>query len=463
VRSSLRACVLLLALSAPSAGCSKSPPLVTRNAGDPRSLVVRNVRVFDAPGAALLDGARDVIVRNGRIVAIGPTGIAADDLRAVDGQGGTLLPGLVDLHTHTGSTAEPIGHFALPDVDANLAAYLYAGVTTALDLGGLSPDVFGVRAAIASGKQLGPHLYAAGPIFTAVGGHPVEVLEPNLPWLLRWYVIPKAARQIASPEMAGDEVRALLPQRPDVLKLVVDAGVGDVPRLTPESFAALTKIGHSVGIRSVTHVTSSADAVLAIENGTDALAHMPSLDEVSDALAARIAAAHVPVIATLAIWDLIGDPPRADADLLPIEREVGDPALAQRWRESNGPPSAFEQAAFKGRDGRRRSFAALRRAHVTILAGSDACNPRDLPGAGLHLELTKLVEAGMTPAEALRAATSDNARFLVGPEADFGAIEVGKRADLLLVRGDPTTQIRDLGQILAVILDGALLERRPPR
>jgi imidazolonepropionase-like amidohydrolase len=69
----------------------------------------------------------------------------------------------------------------------------------------------------------------------------------------------------------------------------------------------------------------------------------------------------------------------------------------------------------------------------------------------------------MTPAEALRAATSDNARFLAGPDADFGTIAVGKRADLVLVRGDPTTRIRDLGQIAAVILDGTLLERRPPR
>jgi imidazolonepropionase-like amidohydrolase len=320
-----------------------------------------------------------------------------------------------------------------------------------------------VRASIANGKQLGPHLYAAGPIFTAPEGHPVEFLRPNLPWFLRWYVIPKAARQIASPAMAADEVRALLPERPDLLKIVVDAGVGDVPRLTAESFAALTTAGHAAGVRSITHVSSSADALLAVENGTDALAHMPSLDEISDAVAAKIAAAHVPVVATLAIWDLISEPPRPDADLLPIEREVADPALLQRLREHQGAPTPFQEAAAKGHDGRRRSFTALRRAGVTILAGSDACNPRDLPGAGLHLELAELVDAGMTPAEALRAATSDNARFLAGPDADFGAIAAGKRADLVLVHGDPTARIRDLGQIAAVILDGTLLERRPPR
>ena len=81
-------------------------------------------------------------------------------------------------------------------------------------------------------------------------------------------------------------------------------------------------------------------------------------------------------------------------------------------------------------------------AGVPVLAGSDACNPGNLPGAGLHLELAKLVEAGLTPGEALRTATIDNARFIAGDRADFGEIAAGKRADLVLVRGDPTRNPR---------------------
>src|SRR5439155_18307704 len=96
---------------------------------------------------------------------------------------------------------------------------------------------------------------------------------------------------------------------------------------------------------------------------------------------------------------------------------------------------------------------------VPVLAGSDACNPGDLPGAGLHLELVKLVEVGFSPGEALRAATWENARFLAGERADFGEIAVGKRADLVLVAGDPVTRIEDLGRIAQVILDGTLLAR----
>ena len=81
-------------------------------------------------------------------------------------------------------------------------------------------------------------------------------------------------------------------------------------------------------------------------------------------------------------------------------------------------------------------------------------------GAGLHLELTKLVEAGLTPGEALRAATWENARFIGGDGADFGEIAVGKRADLLLVDGDPVDHIGDLGKIAQLVLDGAALTRR---
>ena len=174
--------------------------------------------------------------------------------------------------------------------------------------------------------------------------------------------------------------------------------------------------------------------------------------------------ARVPVMATLAVWDLAGTPRTRDADFLPIEREVGRPPLIAALL---APPPAFDEAtramvraAAAGHDARRRNVARLRSAGVPVLVGSDACNPGDLPGAGLHLELSKLVEAGLTPGEALRSATWENARFLGGEGADFGEIAVGKRADLVLVDGDPVARIDDLGKITRVLLDGTVLARR---
>jgi imidazolonepropionase-like amidohydrolase len=445
--------------------CSHEPPLVTRDPAAARSLVVRNVHVFDVRAARLFDGLHDVVVRDGRIAAVGAPGAPAAGLAEIDGHGGTLLPGLVDVHTHTGSTPAPPWKVGmLPDVDRNLAAFLYAGVTTVLDLGNLTPAVFGEREHVASGATLGPHLLAAGPVFTAPGGHPAEVLREWLAWYLRWYVVPRATREVASPEAATRAVEDLIPEHPDIIKMAIDAGgAGTVPRLAPEVIAAIAAAGHRAGVRSIAHVGSSDEAFDAARSGVDALAHSPWREELSDAAVAAIAAAHVPVVATLAVWD-VSEGPRAAADLLPIEREVAEPAVLAALLEPPPEPSAataaFLRAVRAGHAARRRNVAKLRAAGVTILAGSDSCNMGNFPGAALHLELTKLVEAGLTPGEALRAATWENARFLAGEHAEFGEIAVGKRADLVLVAGDPTADIKELGNITQVILDGSVLARR---
>jgi len=450
-------------------GCERAPSLVSRGADAPRSLVVRNVHVFDAPRAALLDGVRDVVVRDGRIAAIAAPGAEGGGLAELDGRGATLLPGLVDVHTHVGSAPNPPGQVgALPDPQANLAAFLYAGVTTVLDLGNLSPAVFRERDRVASGAELGPRLYAAGPVFTAPGGHPAEVLRAWLPWYLRWYVVPRATREVATPTEGRDAVAALLSKRPDILKLAIDAGATeDVPRLPVETIAAITAAGHAAGVRSIAHIGGSAEAVDAVRGGVDALAHAPWREELTDQAVATIAAARIPVVPTLAVWDLGGEPRTRAEDLLPIEREVARAdvvaALLAPRPAPDAATAAFMRVAAAAHVARRRNVAKLRAAGVTLLVGSDACNPGQFPGAGLHLELAKLVEAGLTPGEALRAATWANARFVAGDAADFGELAVGKRADLVLVAGEPTTRIEDLGRITAVVLGGAVLERRGAR
>jgi imidazolonepropionase-like amidohydrolase len=457
--------VAALLTMAPLAGCTRQKvPLVTRPPSGGQSVVIRNVRVFDAPHAALLDGLRDVVVRDGRIEAVAPPGASAESLRTIDGKGGTLLPGLVDVHTHTGGSADRIDKVSLPDLDANLAAYLYAGVTTVLDLGGLTPDVFQARTDISTGKRLGPHMYAAGPIFTAPGGHPVEVFRAVLPWYLRWYVIPRAAREITLPDDGRAAVRTLLAERPDILKLAIDAGAGGVPCLTPEATAAIIETGHKAGVRSIAHIGSNAEAEMAVRAGVDALAHAPWRDELSDGVVRLIVDRHVAVVPTLSVWDLVAADRVSADDFLPIERAIASDALMTSLLtpNPNEDPAmlAVRRAAADGHAARQRNVAKLRAAGATILVGSDACNAGDLPGGTFHLELGKLVAAGMSPADALRAATWTNARFLAGDGADFGEIAPGKRADLLLVAGDPTTNIAELQRISEVVLDGMVLVRR---
>ena len=458
--------VVCLALVMWLAGCG-GHDFVTRAPDARPSCVIHNVRVFDAPHAALLDGLRDVVVRDGRIVSVSPPGAAASGLIEVDGRGGTLLPGLVDVHTHTGGSASPPWHTELPAQEENLGAFLYAGVTTVLDAGALTPAIFALRDRVRTGAVLGPHLYAAGPMFTAPNGHPVGLMRGNLPFWISWYVLPRIAREVATPDAARQAVADLLPEHPDVIKIAADDLVPGEPRIATEVIAAIVSRAHEGHVRVVAHIGQSRDVIDTVGAGVDALMHDVYTDTITDEAVAKIAAAHVPVVATVGIWDAVEQlgtlRPEARS---PITREIAKPAVLTALSafpsdQERERLTAMSKPIRDGHAARRANVAKLRAAGVTILVGSDAVNAGQFAGAGLHDELAKLVEAGMTPGEALRAATYDNARFLAGAQADFGDVAPGQRADLVLVDGDPTADIAATQRITHVWLDGVDLLRHP--
>jgi len=440
---------------------------VTPAADKAPSCVIRNVRVFDAPHATLLDGPRDVVVRDGRIAAVASPGVAASGLREIDGHGGTLLPGFVDAHTHTGGTASPPWVTDLPAQEENLGAFLYAGVTTVLDAAALTPAIFQLRDKVRGGSVLSPQLYAAGPMFTAPNGHPVGLMRGNLPWWIGWYILPRIAREVATPEQARQAVADLLPEHPDVIKVAVDDLVPGEPRISNEALAAIVSRAHEGHVRVAAHIGQSRDAIDAVDSGVDVLMHDVYNEEVSDAAVAKVAAAHVPVVATVGIWDAVeelGDlhvekrsaitREIAKASVLSSLASFPDDEMRQRL-------SSMRKPVHDGHAARRTNVAKLRAAGVTILVGSDAVNAGQFPGAGFHDELAKLVESGMPAAEVLKAATHDNARFLGGAQANFGDIAEGQRADLILVDGDPTADIAAAQRIQHLWLGGIELIRHP--
>jgi imidazolonepropionase-like amidohydrolase len=451
-----------------AAGCApRGPELVALPAEVPPAVLIEGAAVLDV-GEGIVSAPRDVLVRGDRIAAIADPGTipAPQGAVRIDGKGATLLPGLIDMHGHVGSGSAPSWMNRMPDPDANLRAYLYCGVTTVLDPAGLSTQTFDLRDGVASGKRLGPTMYAAGPMVTAPGGHPVVILRNMAPWWLRWYLVPRFARQVDSPAKAREEVAAIAAMGADVLKLAVDRLPEEAPRIRREVLAAAVEEARARGLRAVAHVGTTEDALDAARAGVSAWMHGVYKERIPDGQVAELAGFGIPMVPTIVVFEsyaLLGQEPRVAT---PLERETVPADVLSAFDEiPEGDRSARVFASFlehlRGeRESWRDNVRRLRAAGVTILAGSDT-QSGVFPGAGLHRELHLLAEAGLSPAEAIRAATLDAARFLSdGAPPEFGVVAEGKRADLLLVDGDPTRDLRVLERIRAVLKGGVPLERR---
>lgn len=397
--------------------------LVAPAVGRAQSFAVTGVRVFD--GERVIPRAT-VVVQDGRISAVGPTARAPAGARVVDGAGRTLLPGLIDAHTHT---------FGAARSDA-----LRFGVTTELDMF-THPSVLGSlrreRDAVAPTAQ--SDLFSAGVLATAPGGHGTEYGFP----------IPT----LTSPAEADAFVAARIAEGSDYIKVVYAPRLG-ARSLDRATMAAVIAAAHARGRLAVVHVQELEAARAAIDAGADGLAHVFS-DVAGDPALYRLAAARkVFVVPTLTVMAGV-------AGLGEGARLAADPRFAATLSaEQTGMlKQAFRPQTFYKYPVAAEAVAGLRAAKVDILAGTDAGNPGTTHGASLHQEMALLVRAGLTPTEALRAATGAPARrFRLEGR---GRIVPGARADLVLVDGDPTRDIEATRAIVEVWKNGRTVERRP--
>jgi len=248
--------------------------------------------------------------------------------------------------------------------------------------------------------------------------------------------------------------------------MAIDAVPEGTPRLTEPLAAKIVSEAHRKGLRVVSHVGTFADAVEAGNAGIDAFMHMVYKEPLDEDEAARIASYGIPVVATMGVFEnyaLLGRGPRVPT---PLEKETASAELLASFDTIPADAASpifreYFDMLFATREAWRKSIRFMRAEGTTILAGSDT-QSGVFPGAGLHRELGLLVESGMTPAEAIRAATFDAARFLArAMDPPFGTVAVGKRADLLLVEGDPTADLANLARIRVVMKQGVPLERHP--
>ena len=394
-------------------------------------LVIRDARVFD--GERVHDKA-SVLVRDGRVVAIGAEIETPAGADVIDGAGKTLLPGLIDAHAHAFNDA--------------LERALVFGVTTELDMFTAHEAAAAWRAEqrSASGAQARADIFSAGTLVTAPGGHGTEY----------GLVIPT----ISSPDEAQAFVDARLADGSDYIKIVFDdrgASTPMFPSITTETMKAVVAAAKARGKLAVVHVSTQSSALAAIDAGADGLVHVFNNEPPAGDFASRVKAAGAFVIPTLSVSESVagipsGAPLAADS---PLARFLT--AEERRGLGASFPPrpggAARRQHAFD-------ATRALHEAGVPVLAGTDAPNPGTAHGSSIHRELELLVEAGLTPVEALAAATSAPARAF-GLD-DRGRIAPGLRADLVLVAGDATRDILATRAIEAVWKGGVRLDRREP-
>jgi len=411
------------------------PSTVPSQEPAPDGFVVRNARVFDG---SLVREALDVAVAGGRIAALGRDLSVPEGTAEIDGASRTLLPGLIDSHTHV----------IAPDMLEQALAF---GVTTELDMFMSWELARGLRAAQAEGRNANQaDLRSAGTLVTAPGGHGTEYGVP----------IPT----LTAPEEAQAFVDARIEEGSDYIKVVYDTGESygiSFPSISKETLGAVIGAAHARQKLAVVHVSTLAAARDAVELGADGLAHVffEALDGAESTgfteLAARRGAFVIP---TLTVLESASGVPSGAAF---VEDPHAAAYLSARAIGNLG-------LSFPARPGAKDAFtgaqAAVRRlssAGVPILAGSDAPNPGTAHGASLHRELQLLVDAGLSPLEALKAATSTPAaRFGL---TDRGAVRAGLRADLLLVEGDPTTDIAASRAIVAVWKAGVRVDREAYR
>ena len=394
--------------------------------------VIAGAKVFD--GERLL-GEIDVHVIGEVIGPVG--GSRPEGVEVIDGSGATLMPGLIDAHTHAGADG--------------LRYALAFGITTELDMASVPETIIPLRAQAAECRDMAD---VRSPSFalTHPDGHPHQLREDlnDRDW-------PTATTAEEAAAFVDDRIA----EGADYLKVIAEDGHvfgSSVPSLAPEVLAATVDVGHARGRMVLAHAMTLAATKQVVAAGVDGLTHVFFDTSHTPEIIERIAGSGMFVVPTLSVLaSITGQSAGRDLACDPrVQAKLPWAWLDNLSRTLDTMPKQNFAAALA-------TVAALHRAGVDVLAGTDAATlsvPGVANGASLHDELRMLVLAtGFSPTEALRAATALPAdRFGL---TDRGRIRAGLRADLVLVDGDPTVTIGDTLSVRAVWRQGTRLALEP--
>jgi imidazolonepropionase-like amidohydrolase len=459
--------LLAMVFAAPAAGQVPGGQVAPFVAVHDSAVALRHVRLIDGTGAAPLDD-QTVIITGGRITGVGPaasTPVPAGT-RTLDDSGYTVLPGFVGMHEHLYYTAsisdqaradgqldEP-GYLVTEIPTTAPRLYLAAGVTTARTTGSVEPYTdIEVKRRIEEGRMPGPRLDLTSPYLEGPGAFAGQM------------------HQLTGPEDAGRLVDYWAAEGMTSFKAYMN--------LTRAELRTAIERAHRRGLKLTGHLCSVTWPE-AIDAGIDGFEHGPvdtdtefMPDKKPDlcpsssvsaswakleiggpqvtALIRRLVERRISVTSTLAIFEtfMLGRPPLQQRVLVAMAPSARESYLIDRAKltaRNSLPEAAFRQEmAFE---------QAFFRAGGLLVAGADPTGGGGvLPGFGDQRGIELLVEAGLSPVEAIEVATRNGARAM-GRENEIGTVTVGKRADLVLVKGDPARSIDDVEQVELVFKDG---------
>jgi len=434
-------------------------------AGDVTVLV--GATVIDATGQPTVEDAA-VLIDGDRISAVGPRSEIAipEGATVLDVKGKWIVPGLVDPHIHFFQSGSL---YTRPDVidlrsvrsyeaeiegirsrmDGTFRRYLASGVTAVVDVGGPMWN-FDVRQE-ARDAELAPRVAVAGPLISTVERPQLDLGDPPI-------------IKADSAKAAKALVREQLKRKPDLVKIwFILPESGDVEE-NIEIVRAAIAAAKARRVRVAVHATQLETARAAVQAGADILVHSVTDKPVDDAFVQLLLDNDVVYTTTLVVFEGYSEVLSGAPDLTPIEARLGTPAVIASWGEldaaNGGPPEGAE--ARTERMAKRMAVAQanarrLLSAGVHVAAGTDAGNIGTLHGPSVHREFQLLAEAGLSPEEVLIAATRE-AALVFSAKPDFGTVEPGKLADLLVLDADPLDDVANLARIHRVVLGAAVLD-----
>jgi imidazolonepropionase-like amidohydrolase len=408
-------------------------------AAQEKPIAILHARIIDGLGGPPTEDGT-VILRGSKIEYAGSSGAAAvpRDAEIIEAKGKSVMPGLADMHVHVqggwdGISVDLLGY------QRYLNAMLYSGITTLLDTGNYQPWILQLRQETASGHLLGPRIYCTGAM--------IDAADPAWPDLA--YALSSRAQ---IPEFVQRDKRANV----DLIK--------GYANLSDRMLRNLVEEAHKQKIRVIIDQWERNGSPDLVRTGIDGFAHAPTRKMPADDIQ-LIHERGLIVITTLVVEEYSGRRRLGDLRFLdePLIAETTPPWFltelrAEATRALTEAEKKDTEKSAAGFEEMKRNVKKLLDAGVLLAAGTDAPYPGVFQGEAIHHELELLVEAGMTPLQAIRTATY-NASQIMHAEQEWGSLQAGRLANVVIVAGNPAARISDTRKIEMVILNGKILDR----